>query len=214
MQVPYQSVETSRNQKLHLIIFIALELIFGILIIVSLSVTWFNYCLWEFGVVDVEFIDGDQKGFYSPDTIDEMQDDTCDDDNIKNYLDAMCDEFCDNVDQIRSASDAMITFATFTLVVMLATIVVYGLRIFTERVKFKFVPFISVIQCPIYLFGMILYGGIGKFTNFDDEDCYSNYDCDDYTVKAGLGLAIFIVIALVPINLYGFFFTRKAFLDS
>lgn len=213
MQAPYQSVESTRNQKLHLILFIVLELIFGILIIVSLSVTWFNYCLWEFGVVNVEFLDDDYSGLHNPDTIEEIQDDTCDDDYDESALDSICEDFCDNVDQIKSASDAMITLATFTLVVIAATILVYGVRLFTERVKFKFVPFISISQFFFYLLGMILYGAIGKFTEFEDEDCPSYYDCDDYEVKAGLGLAIFIVIALLPINLYGFFFTRKAFLN-
>ena len=214
MYTSYQSTDTSGRTKLHIVIYLLLELIFSVLIIVSLSITWFNYCLWEFEVVDVEFIDDDFRGFDNPDNISDILDDSCDD--SEDYLDLLCPDFCDNADQIKSANDAIIVLSTFSLIIMVVTILLYAVRLCTEKLKFKIVPFIALLQAPVYLFGMILYGAIGKFTEFDDNNCgdvSGSYDCDDYEVKGGLGLAIFIVIALVPVNVYGFWFTRKAFFD-
>lgn len=207
MKSPYSSVDGSSNRKVLLGVYILLEVIIAILIVVSLFLNWFNYCLWEFGIYEVDFID-DIKGYDNPDTISELQSDSCD--NYDDTLDSICNDFCDNVDKIITGSDIMIILSTFTLVDIITTITFYVVRMRNSVYRFRIVPFISLFQSILYSLAILLYFFIGDFQNYDDQDCEDH--CDDYTMKSGAIMAIANAGILIVINAFGFLFTRKAFI--
>lgn len=205
-------------KKVHLYIYMILETFLGFFIILSLALDkWFNYCYYSFGIHRIYTISSD--GAMSDRFISELQD-TCEDhDSYKDSTEEVCDDFCDNLDKIAYASNAIITLSTFTLILIFVNLVLYYTRLvkpdYRVRIKsgFIFGFLIHFMQFFFYLLGMILYGGIGQMHNFDDPDCDDSGNCDDFTVKGGLAIAITTCIVMLPIVLYGFIFTRKAFIE-
>lgn len=210
----------SNVKRVHLYIYMALEVFLGFFIILSLALDkWFNYCVISFGIHRIYPIDSDAG--LSDRFIYELQD-TCDDDDdaITDYYDFICEDLCDNIDRIRSASDAVISMSAFTLFLIFVTLVLYYTRLVKQDFRISIGNSIisgflfNFLQLILYVFGLILYGGIGQMHNFDDPDCdKTSNDCDDFEVKGGLAIAIVTAILMLPISIYGFIATRKALTD-
>lgn len=209
MKSPYSSVDSSNFNRVHLVVYIVLEVIIGTMIVVALCLNWFNYCYWEFGIYEVDFIDSDLKGFDDPDTITEVQTNSCDD--YETTLNRHCNDFCDNIAYIKAGSDVMLVLSCFTLVCILTTLVFYTVRLFYRDYRFRILPFITILQSFVYILSVSLYVIILDFNDYDDpEGCDDS--CDDYTMKSGTILSFANAGVLFAFNIYGFIFTRKAFI--
>jgi hypothetical protein len=211
------STGDSNINRVHLYVYMALEVFLGFFIILSLSLDkWFNYCVFSFGIHRIYTIDSDAGS--TDRFISELQD-TCDD--YDNAFEAVCEDLCDNIDRLRSASDAIISMSAFTLFLIFVTLVLYYTRLvkpdFRISIRNSIISgfLFNFLQLILYVFGLILYGGIGQMHNYDDPDCdyAGGADCDDFTVRGGLAIAIVTAILMLPISIYGFFATRKALTD-
>lgn len=209
----------SNVKRVHLYVYMVLEVFLGFFIILSLALDkWFNYCVISFGIHRVYPIDSDDC--MTERFISELQD-TCDDDDDSSFYDSVCEDLCDNIDKIRSGSDAVITMSAFTLFLIFVTLVLYYTRLvkpdFRIRIQNSIISGIlfNFLQLFLYVLGLILYGGIGQMHNLDDPDCDNSgsADCDDFTVRGGLAIAIVTAILMLPISIYGFIVTRKALTD-
>ena len=207
----------SNVKRVHLYVYMGLEMFLGFFIILSLALDkWFNYCVYSFGIHRVYPIDSDAGS--SDRFISELQD-TCDD-NEDGY-DNLCEDLCDNIDRLRHASDAVISMSAFTLFLIFVTLLLYYTRLvkpdFRIRIGNSFISglLFNFLQMFLYVFGLILYGGIGQMHNYEDPDCdyAGGLECDDFKVKGGLAIAITTAILMLPISIYGFFTTRKALID-
>jgi hypothetical protein len=177
------------------------------MILAALCIDWFNYCYWKFGIYEVDFIDSDFNGLDEPDTIAEVQTNSCDD--YEDTINGVCNDFCDNIAYIKAGSDVMLVLSCFTLVCILTTLVFYMVRLFNRDYRFRILPFITILQSLVYILSVSLYVIILDFNNFDDAECE---DCDDYTMKDGTILSFVNAGVLFAFNSYGFIFTRKAFI--
>lgn len=216
--------DESRSLKIHLIICLISQLFLGASIIITSSIYWIRYCVFYYGLYAVDDIYSNAD--FDDDSISDIQDD-CDDDSYDDYklelddggyayinVNLMCDGFCDNIDDLKSGSDTMIVFTAFTLVFLALNMTVVLVRIIRPGFRPKYIPFIlGGLTFMTYLIGICLYLGLGNFGDYDDCQEYSDEDCYDFSVRAGLVLGIINVVAIFGNSLYAFFFTRKAFMN-
>lgn len=182
-----------------------------IVVISATSLYWFRYCIFDFGLNKVSDIYSNVD--LDCDDISDVQD-NCDDISYDGdyYIDPenFCEDFCDNVDNIKEGSDAMITLTSFTLVLLLVNIILVLIRACKQRFRPKCVPIvIGGLSAALYALGFIIYMSIANFDSF--EDCENDDICEDFEVYGGIILSGLVMITMVIIQIYGFITTRKAY---
>lgn len=211
METAYKRQQFDRY-KIYLLAYIVSQIVITILIIISLSLKWFSYCVFDFGLNEVYDLDSDYK--LGNNNIGDIKED-CDDHNYSDLNDDYCTGFCDNVDNIKKASNFMIIFASISLLFIGLNIAFYTIRFFYEDFRLKGITLAcGFMQVFMYVLGIILYGAKANFQDFDDEDCPSSDDCENFEVKAGFVMAFVNAVLLALVNIYALLFTRKAFIDG
>lgn len=220
----YYSANEPQSYKTHFFAYVILQVMLGVTIILAASSYWFKYCIFNFGLYSVDDIYSDVE--FDDETISDIQEDcgndkfnaftVQDDDGIIRYLsiDYACKGFCDNIDSIRGASDAMIVMTTFTLLCLVLNVAISTANIIRPGLVNKWVhTILGSCASLLYLFGICIYVGIGDFSGF--IECESTYfNCEDFEVSGGLILGPLIAAALIGVTFYGFAFTQKDFLTN
>lgn len=215
----YYSANETQSCKTHLFAYVILQMLLGIAIILAASSYWFKYCVFNFGLYSVDDIYSDIE--FDDETISDIQEDCSndkfdsftvqDDDGIIRYLSInyACKGFCDNIDSIRGASNAMIVMTSFTLVCLVLNVAISIANIIRPGVVDKWVyTILGSSASLLYLLGICIYVGIGDFSGYNEcESAYFN--CEDFEVRGGLILGPLIGAGLIGVTFYGFAFTQK-----
>ena len=167
------------------------------LMIVSLSVPWFNYCYFAFGLRDEKkIVDKSLEKGSGHNTIIKLYDEVCDPDN--NYY-KYCPHFCRSIKEVRYSGKIMIGCGITCIILIFLTAVITIIKIKRKGAKIpKFMFYFLVISSfLIYLIGFISYYLNSKFSSFSETKTDWDHLFDspnDFSWSAGLALSIPILL--------------------
>lgn len=210
----------SRSTKIHLIIYLILQISAAILIITSYLLYWIRYCVFDFGLYHTQDIYKNVD--FHEHNISDLKED-CDNGELSNLvfeykdkvysldIEDICRGFCDNVDKIYNANYAMFILTWITL----GLICLNGLVVLMRLLEPMYRPFYLPIALGIFSFltyfaGICTYLVVGDFYEYKGCDDYL-INCEDFQPLEGVFIGIISVCLLFVVNFYGILFTRKAY---
>lgn len=212
METPFAKQEEEtlpKASKIHMATFILLQCILIGLTITDLALyRWFDYCYWEFGLLRVDDCDPDNTFGY--DWRWDIDDHVCSDNSNQDYVENQCEDFCDNLTDIKHATDAMLACGSLCVGLQAATVIIYFLNLSKGWFQSNLVFVLLGIQTLLFPAGLSFFFGLGKFNDYERVSLDPEMiDVRNFTWEVGIILAICICILLPIFNLYGFLATRK-----
>jgi hypothetical protein len=167
------------------------SIIMVILLIVNLALErWIDYCFWHFGLVYAE----SWLAYYHFDNehnFDDVRDDACDD-NYRYIVEAYCPHACRNIDNLQDAGEAMLAFGILSLFALVLVIMFHIVLFFKRELEVaKFIYVFDVLPAILWVLGVIIYGSVADFGDYDDtKGGYIGDSPDDLTYRPGFGFAV------------------------
>lgn len=180
------------------------------LIIASLAIKrWYNYCFFEFGLVEINELDEDLDLDIS--TVVDLQDDICEIDFNEDWVEIYCPDFCDYVNDLQAASVLYIVFSSICLGVIAFGIFVYVLKVTSSECYWGYVGCVHITQILTMSLAMLLFGAVGNYHNIKDTEYDPPTDCEDFSFKEGFIFSLVTTFIVLVGNVLGYIFTRKLF---
>lgn len=168
-----------------------------ILISVSLSLNWMNYCYWNFSLYKKHKIIGNGRDYGdNTDKIDGFYDDICGNGDLF----PECPDLCDGVDKLRGSGDivlglyipSIILYFIVTIVYLVGVKKIYSKRFKVVLILFNFLPFL------LFLSGFIAYYRVvdpdNNFQETKRKEIKSGPKPDNFGWNGGLYLHIPVFI--------------------
>lgn len=195
--------------KKPLYIYLGFEVLALGLIITSLSLKrWYNYCFFEFGLVDINELN--EKLDLDIDNVVDLQDDMCEIDFNEDWIELYCPNFCDYVEGLQAASVLYIVFSSMCLAGIAFGIFVYVLKVMNSDCYWGYVGCLHITQILFMSLALLLFGSVGKFHDIKSTNDAPT-ECEDFSFKEGFIFSIVTGFIVITGNVLGYMFTKKSF---
>ncbi|OMJ65101.1 hypothetical protein SteCoe_39303 [Stentor coeruleus] len=194
--------------KLHIFIYLASALILVVSCAVDIALDeWFEYCFWYFNLF---YANVENSTFSGDHSISHLHDDACDESDDRDFIQAVCPEFCDNLDKFQTAGIIMIVFTGLTFFALILVISMHFMLLFKKRLNYKFAWLFMILPLLTYMLGFIFYCIVADVSGIRGTKGSQGFgNPKDFEWKEGMILAV-IIIVFMGFNLaHGMIFTRK-----
>lgn len=206
--------------KLHVLINLACSVILSVFVVVNLSLDdWFQYCYWKIGLIKA---DSSESYFSGENSIKDAHDDACDSSKIKDAMQELCPDLCDNLKNAELAGGFFIAFSVLTMIGLIFVLLLHILLLCKKKVNMRCAWLLLFVPLITWLGGFILYCSIIKTSDIrstnnpeDQKNPLKYYEyvgthgSDNFEMKGGMIFAIINIIFFAAHLAHGLIFTRK-----
>ena len=190
------------------------SIVTALLVLLSLSIKWFDYCLFSFGPFTLAatkdviigtklYEEGDDALYYV------WQDELCNEGTSP--LESSCPGICDNILSAGRGMLAVTILSILTIVMHIMLCILGCCAIGKKGMKVYLVTILLLLPFVFYFLGIIILVLVGGMGSFESTEPSEYEDAKDYTMTTGFILAIIAVPLEAIFSALGAFFTRNAF---
>lgn len=185
-----------------------------VIIIALFQPEWFRYCWFTFGLTSVNNFAKDEFDDY--DTQKGLRDHICSHNNIQNFVEDACPEYCQNSENIIVASWLIIGMSMMALG-CLSILLTLHFRLLTRGLmQVKYVYVLYLLPIVILISSLIIYifaGNLYELDNTNKDGFPSNQKPVDFKPEMGLVLMTTATVLVFAQTVFGLIITRRAFQD-
>lgn len=209
------SVFSRRIYKSHIYFYLLMVVISILVVIIALfQKSWFRYCWFTFGLVNVNNFTRDEFDEYE--TQKGLRDHICEDNNTQTIVESACPNFCNNSEHIILAGWLMIGMALMSLGCLFILLILHYRLLKVHLIQVKYVYVLYLLPTAILLSSLMVYifgGNLHDLGNTDKEGFPNGQEPVDFEPEIGLVLLTTATALSFAQTLFGILMIRRAFQD-